>query len=157
MLYIICQPWQAWSFVEHNGIVIIYDHQKRCDSLQGLDATALNAAAEHCRGLLGDEGVQQGAMLSRDCTRHSSEGVGKRWQSVAGCRLSSLAPHDLHAESAVTRIMPRWVSHTPQLVQQSPQSVPAKHEGLSRRLLRGLSLPEGCRFGKASSAVACSL
>ena len=72
----------------------------------------LNAAAEHCRDLLEGEGVQQDAILSTKPAQHSSEGVGKRWQSVAGCGLSSLAPHDLHAESAVTRIMPRWVSPT---------------------------------------------
>ena len=111
------QYWQAWSFVERNGMVIIFDNQERCKSLQGLDATALNAAAEHCRGLLGGEGVQQGAIMPKDCTQPSSEGVSKRWQSVAGCGLSSLAPHDLHAERAVTRIMPRWVSHTLQLIQ----------------------------------------
>ena len=151
------QSRQASFAVERNDMVSILDIHGSCDSLQEPDATLLNAAAEHCRGLLGDKGVQQGAMLSRDCTQHSSEGIGKRWQSVAGCGLSSLAPHDLHAESAVTRIMPRWVLHTPQLVEHLPQSVPAKHGGLSRLLFRGLSLPVGCTLGKAFSTDACSL
>ena len=105
------QPsWQACSFVERKDMVISFDNEGRSCSLQGLDATALNAAAEHCRDLPEGEGVQQGTILSTKCTQPSSEGVGKRWQSLAGCGLSSLAPHDLHASSAVTRIMPRWVS-----------------------------------------------
>ena len=115
------QPsWQACSFGGRNDMVFMFDNQGRCCSLQGLDATVLNAAAEHCSGLLEGEGAQQGAILSSKRTQHSSEGVGKRWQSVAGCGLSSLAPHDLRAESAVTRIMPRWVSITVQAGHAGP-------------------------------------
>ena len=103
---------QAFSFAQHNDMLVTLNHQGSHNSLQEPDVAGLSAAArciERCRGLLGDKGMHQGVVMSRDCSQHSSEGIGQRWKSVAGCGLSSLAPHDLQAESAVTRIMPRWV------------------------------------------------
>ena len=104
---------KAIYFAQRNDMVSILIDQVRRDSLQEPDVAVLNAVPrciENCRGLLGDKGVQQGAAMPKDCSQRSSEGIGKRWKSMAGCGLSSLAPHDLQAESTVTRIMPRWAS-----------------------------------------------
>lgn len=51
---------------------------------------------------------QRAALPGRGSARQAPHGVSERWRSVAGCGLSSLAPHDVHAATSfLTSIMPR--------------------------------------------------
>lgn len=84
---------------------------QRGSCLQGLDNAKLRAAAEHCRKLLSTSDMQRSLSAAKKGTPQapkSSGQLGRRWQSVAGYALSSLAPHDVHAKSSHRRVMPRW-------------------------------------------------